>query len=223
MHDEDVIAGVETITNQNLIQINSGDVSFHLLQYQLISRMRNCNATKRLSPCVNEYYDRTYGHNANTVFDKKKDMKTAKMGGIERITGTFFSVTEVTTSYIIGFNSLSEITNCTQTCQVTNYITQELFTSQLDFTSDPLLMKFRNTGEPHTGTQSSVLIIKHTKASKIIQHEEVLEYDLATMISDAGGIVGLFIGISFWSIYVDLVGPILKQIRISIQKRAATN
>ena len=89
MHDEDVIAGVETITNQNLIQINSGDVSFYLLRYELQSRLRNCNATKRLSPCVNEYYDRTYGCNANTVFEKKQDMKTAKMGGMERITGTF--------------------------------------------------------------------------------------------------------------------------------------
>ena len=101
MHDEDVIAGVETITSQNFIQINSGDVSFHLLQYQLMSRMRNCNATKRLSPCVNEYYDRTYGYNANTVFEKKRDMKNAKMGGIERITGTFSVLQNSFSMYVI--------------------------------------------------------------------------------------------------------------------------
>ena len=120
-----------------------------------------------------------------------------------------------------GIDSFSEITNCTRTCQVTNYITQELFTSQIDFTSDPLLLQFRN--EANTRTQSSVLIIKHTKASKITQFVEILEYDLGTMISDIGGTLGLFIGISVWSIYVDFVGPILRQIRIFIQKRTTTN
>ena len=120
-----------------------------------------------------------------------------------------------------GIDSFSEITNCTRTCQVTNYITQELFTSQIDFTSDPLLLQFRN--EANTRTQSSVLIIKHTKTSKITQYVEVLEYDLGTMISDTGGILGLFIGISVWSIYVDFVGPILRQIRIFIQKRTTMN
>ncbi len=61
---------------------------------------------------------------------------------------------------------------------------------------------------------SSILVIKHSKFMKITIEEEIMEYTLQTMISDIGGLVGIFLGISFWSIFDDLI-KVIKKTRCS--------
>ena len=59
----------------------------------------------------------------------------------------------------------------------------------------------------------TVLMFKHSKMTKIIQHEEIMEYDGTHLISDVGGIVGVFVGISFWNIYLNFLGPLLQKLQ----------
>ena len=65
----------------------------------------------------------------------------------------------------------------------------------------------------NSGTRPSVLMFKHSKMTKIIQQEEIMEYDGTHLISDVGGIVGVFVGISFWNIYLNFLGPLLQKLQ----------
>ena len=55
----------------------------------------------------------------------------------------------------------------------------------------------------------SVFVLSHVFKEHISKIEELPRYSGFSFISDAGGILGVFLGISFWSIYSDLIGPII--------------
>ena len=65
---------------------------------------------------------------------------------------------------------------------------------------------------------SSVLTFAHTMSKNIRNVGEFPRYTLISFISDVGGILGVFLGISFWSLYLDLVKPILDKVETSLRK-----
>ena len=65
----------------------------------------------------------------------------------------------------------------------------------------------------YSGKNPTVLMFKHSKMTKIIQQEEIMEYDGTHLISDVGGIVGVFVGISFWNIYLNCLSPLLQKLQ----------
>ena len=68
-------------------------------------------------------------------------------------------------------------------------------------------------GNPlNNGTNSMVyFIIRYESFEKTI-HEEILVYDKSGMISQLGGVVSLFIGISFFTLFSDCLDFIQKKI-----------
>ena len=61
-------------------------------------------------------------------------------------------------------------------------------------------------------TISPILVIKHMKRPKITVHKEVIAYTFGDFLSDVGGLMGMFLGASFWSIYELTLRPLLHSI-----------
>ena len=68
-------------------------------------------------------------------------------------------------------------------------------------------------GNPLNGKKNSVVhfIINYKSFEKTI-HEEILVYDTSAMVSQLGGVVSLFIGISFFTLFTDCLDFIQKKI-----------
>ena len=59
---------------------------------------------------------------------------------------------------------------------------------------------------------SSLFILAHSPQMTILQYEEINSYTFITFLSDVGGIMGVFLGISIWSLYSIFVAPVTKKI-----------
>ena len=70
---------------------------------------------------------------------------------------------------------------------------------------DEMLLKINDTISP-------ILVIKHIKRPKVHKKVEVLAYYPNQFLSEAGGILGIFLGISVWSIYERVLRPIFMKI-----------
>ena len=95
---------------------------------------------------------------------------------------------------------------CHLPCQQTKYNIEDLLSVKLDLVPDPKVQEFlvKHDNDPDI----SMILISYRRSEIINQDEEVYEYDTSRFISEVGGIIGIFIGLSFWSIYLDLVRPI---------------
>ena len=93
-------------------------------------------------------------------------------------------------------------------------------------------------------TTSAQIVINHQRQKTVIQHEEITDYGFVQFLSDTGGIitkqkmlfspilsqsflkkkiflgiVGLWIGLSFWEIYQDVIGPIIQRLEVPFLKK----
>ena len=64
--------------------------------------------------------------------------------------------------------------------------------------------------EEFNDTTSPLLLIKHMKRSQIVLDEEIEEYLFYDFVSDAGGLLGIFVGFSFISLYQSLRDFVIK-------------
>ena len=63
-------------------------------------------------------------------------------------------------------------------------------------------------------TNWGMVTINHVLTKNIRKNEELLVYTAITFISDVGGILGIFLGFSFWGFALDIIiTPILRKFR----------
>ena len=60
---------------------------------------------------------------------------------------------------------------------------------------------------------SSLILVTHVPKATIKRFEEKPRVTAITFISDVGGIIGVFLGISFWSIYQIIIFPLLVELQ----------
>jgi hypothetical protein len=60
-------------------------------------------------------------------------------------------------------------------------------------------------------TNSTVYVVIRYKSFEKTIHEEILVYDKSGMVSQLGGVVSLFIGISFFTLFSDCLDFIQKK------------
>ena len=108
---------------------------------------------------------------------------------------------------------MTKLTGCRQPCKSTKY----------DFVpfANWKLERHRDPGQNHLldGNSSSLLYITHTPGRTIKMTEEKPKYTIISFISDVGGICGVFLGISFWSIYNILIFPMLNKVQKTIMEQ----
>jgi cobalamin synthase len=66
---------------------------------------------------------------------------------------------------------------------------------------------------------SSAIFVTHVPKPTIKRFEEKPRYTAITFISDVGGILGVFLGISFWSVYQIIIFPVV----VKLQRVLMTN
>ena len=164
MKDEDIFAGVETITNSFMGEIGSGLLRIYLMSFDLVKNLRNCKMEPAITPCVTKYYNEMYGNSYKTSFNKTKDLVlTAFDGG----------------------KTLVRKTGCMMPCELTKYQVQEYRKYEVEYLTDPML---KNQLKEFNDSKASLILINHQKAETTLQHEEVLEYDAYKFISDSGNV-----------------------------------
>ena len=72
---------------------------------------------------------------------------------------------------------------------------------------------------------SSMIMVNHLKKDVIIQLEELPRYTAISFISDVGGILGIFLGFSFYAIYeyATLIPPYIKKVTKAMKEKKKAN
>ena len=190
MIGEDSLAGTGNVNDLRTKSITNGDVNMFNLKIELNKHIRHCSSIPLVSSCIKDFYFRKYGNNYENKYLATHDEQLVKYAGKDK---------------------LYEVTGCQVPCQQTKYILEDFMTSDIDSMNDPEIQNFLS--KHNSGGNVSMIVISHHKSNTIIQNEEVIEYDASRIISEVGGIVGIFIGLSFWSIYLDICEPILSFIK----------
>ena len=195
MNGEDSLVGVDTLTIKSLNAIVSGKMNVFHMYFELQKRLRNCQEIPRITPCIKGFYDNEYG-----VAFKNRHLRLFD---------------EINTKYG-GYQKLTERTGCLRPCEETTYRLEEFISFNAKDLPDPNVQEFLSRYE--NTSQISLVVISHQKSKLVIQKEEVLEYDVQRLISEVGGIVGIFVGLSFWSLFLELIIPVISFICDRLRK-----
>ena len=189
MNGEDSLIGLDSMSDKSLL-IQADRITVYSMNFELKHRMRDCHEhVFRITPCIKDFYEKEYGNDFKNQSAKLYDELFHKYGGYDQIINR---------------------TGCLKPCQETKYLLQEFTSGKPRNMLDPNIHKFLN--QHNEITQVPMVIFKHEVPRKMVYNNEVYEYDTTRIISEAGGIVGIFVGLSFWSIYSDFVLPILTRV-----------
>ena len=117
-----------------------------------------------------------------------------------------------------GEEGILQRTGCHQPCQQTIYKMNEYLNFKIKYFASEQIKDIRSAFP--NSENLPLILISHRKSDYIIQYKEVLEYDLSRIISEVGGIVGIFLGVSFWSIYLDFIAPIFTFLKTKLNNSA---
>ena len=186
MNGEDSLVGLDSMSEKSL-QIQEDKMTIFSMDFELDEQMRDCDdQVERITPCIKDFYEKEYGNDFKNKSAKLHDEVFHKYGGYDQIINR---------------------TGCLKPCQKTKYQVQEFISVNPRNMLDPKIHNFLNRYDEMT--KIPMVILKHNVPRKIVYNKEVYEYDMTRIISEAGGIVGIFVGLSFWSIYTDFALPIL--------------
>ena len=111
-------------------------------------------------------------------------------------------------SFYGGMDALTNSTKCKLPCSVTEYFVQEAVSIRRKFASEQVTSFLDRIND----TLSPILTLYHT-AKPIKVKTEVLAYSLASLLGDAGGIIGIAIGASVHTVYEGLISPLLSNVQ----------
>ena len=195
MNGEDSLVGVDTLNIISQKAIVSGKMNVFHMYFELEKRLRNCQEIPRITPCLKGFFDNEYGVAFKNRHLRLYDEINTKYGGYQKVT---------------------ERTGCLRPCEETTYRLEEFISFNAKDLPDPYVQEFLSRYD--NTSQISLVVISHQKSKLVTQREEVLEYDIQRLISEVGGIVGIFVGLSFWSLYLDFIIPILSFITNRLRK-----
>ena len=98
-------------------------------------------------------------------------------------------------------------------CHETEYLTIEYKNQKL--TNTPAIEPAATymTDQGFNPNVTTILLLNHVKSKKLLKMNEVYQYSALQFIGDAGGTIGIFVGMSFYSIYLDLTEFIITKVR----------
>jgi hypothetical protein len=191
--NDNVTVGNDNIQPATSTTVPYSSVTALTLDYSLKKKIRNCDSSNALlTKCMMSYIDKLYGSGPANFTAKFFDLAQMKFNGPSR---------------------LYQRTGCRVPCEIMEFKTKVFALFHREYLLDPA----RHVLDAQNDTSSSILIINHVKADRISVIKEVPQYTTLTFIGDAGGIVGIFLGVSFLSIYEDLIGPLIERIQAVIK------
>ena len=195
MDGEDALAAAETITDAKFNRIELEKATVFTMDLEIEKHMRDCDNVPLITPCINSYFDKTYGTGYGNQFPKFHDRALTNFA---------------------GYTQVRNKTKCQLPCERTNFKLEEFTRFSMKRMMDPYVQEF---WQSYNRSRIPGIIINHQKPEKVVQYEEVLEYDGNKFISDSGGIIGIFVGLSFWSLFDTFVAPIIQWVERRIQEK----
>jgi hypothetical protein len=106
-----------------------------------------------------------------------------------------------------GKEALTTITGCEKPCESIDYNAIPLASWKMENNRDPRANQLLDSNS------SSFIMVTHVPKPTIKILEEKPRYTAITFISDVGGILGVFLGISFWSVYQIIIFPLVDKLQ----------
>ena len=180
--------GAQVIFKGDVISVESGQMKMTKIDFINKKLMKSCQNEYKLWDCLVEHIGITNETNQDfyQYMGKIMNMSDAKMQSNEWLSDNY---------------------DCKQPCYQLQYQSENLFTGDLEnFSKQELLMEKlaeKNLSLNETG----VLMLQHVKTPSIIELQEIYSYNGLSFIGDLGGTIGVFLGFSFWSVYLDFLEP----------------
>ena len=176
-----------TSTNK-LLRVKNNVQKKVQVDFRLDKHIKNCNETiMHLTPCISRYFDEKHGNSTENIFIKSTDLAMTRMKGL---------------------NKLSKVTNCLAPCKNILYNPREFISFHTSQIRDASLKILNDNNEPN----GSVLVVSHVEQDRYPIKAEMWSYTFYKFICDIGGISGVFLGISFWTIYEAIIAPICQKV-----------
>lgn len=188
--NDHLLIGDNLILPTQGMRLFAGEMKMLTVTFQTLKYMFQCSETEKiLSPCLQNYIGNET--QVNEITAKARTLVNLKLGGQE---------------------NLKNVTNCLQPCYQLQYETRELSSNKLkDFTDSEMFIQYlKMKNIPFN--KAGMVVVNHIKSNKIVAIEEVYQYDFLTFIGDSGGTIGVFLGFSFWSVYLDFLAPVINKI-----------
>ena len=185
---EHILGPASTIFKPSKVTIQNSKFEAFLFNFELRDCIGMCKRTNQpLSPCVQKYYDSTFGHSFINASKKADMMKKLKLHG---------------QMYVKYYSK------CSVPCVIYEYSMIPFVSQHIDYLIDGSTKYLKTINE----TNGSVLVIGHIPLAQIKTFKEVYQYTGLSFISDTGGIVGIFLGFSIISIYEELIKPLILKV-----------
>ena len=194
LHSNPNLAGSTTLT------MSPDKFQVYQLDFELKTLFRKCDDVARITPCIKKFFKNQFGSNYQNQ-------------SVALYEEHFFLYE--------GEEAIFKKAGCQLPCQQTIYKMNEYLNFKMKYFPSEDFKAIRSAFP--NSENSPIILISHRKSDYIIQHKEVLEYDLSRIISEVGGIVGIFLGLSFWSIYLDFIAPIFPFIKAKLNNSALHN
>ena len=191
-------------------KVKAGTVAIFSLDISLQKQRNNCDSTNQiLSDCLAKHFNLEFGNGYNEHVAK---------------------VMNFTATMITGQKNIQDVTKCPIPCDKTQYtlipaaewsIETHRFEREkkpfafviffvyhfnfLFFFRDPSVQYLLESGSNY----SAFLAFNYFPKEHILEEEELPIYTGIKFISDVGGILGIFLGMSFWSLYLTFVAPLV--------------
>ncbi len=183
------------------IPVPRGYLQMFSLNIQMDKQLHECNKEDKLvTKCLLDFYDKEFGH--------VNDYKMA----IERDANYSMLKSE-------GYSGIKKLTGCQKPCSTYKYTHFEELsvpvTHQLNAVNDPITIAMSLLKESGSNG-SSFITLNYQPPIKYKVTEEHPAYTAITFISEVGGIVGIFVGLSFWSIYEAIIALIARLAKMPV-------
>ncbi len=184
---ERLAAGANTIIPVDTKSVRNGFFGVYFIRYKLYRRIRKCDEGSQMTRCIMSKVDKNFTDTPEGFFAKNMFVTNLKLSN----------------SYQI-YNK----TGCSQPCMWMEYGMQEFALSLTENMNDGSEIVFEDSADNLNG----MAIFKHSRSESILEDEELPEYTTESLISDIGGLTGIFLGISFWSVFADLSDLVIKRL-----------
>ena len=170
-----------------VIPLPASTAAVYSYDFQITKKISNCNHSKRtLTGCIWNFFEKQFGSDYKTLIEKSINQTMSIFGGTDH---------------------LQRITGCQKLCNFVNYDFNLIHIES----SDNILDGKISTILEETNF-SSLFTLIHVPKSAVLQNEEVPYYTFITFLSDVGGIMGIFMGLSLLSLYSMCIAPITRKI-----------
>ena len=180
---------MEIVSQSNTVStIKPATTNSYSLDFDLMKIISNCSLElKSMTPCVKRYYDQIYGSEPNELIKRYHDFALTSFDGVDWV---------------------KKNTGCEKPCEKNLYSINLIQTVN----SDDMLDEAHTILKETASEFSSLLILSHVPKIILVKYEEQLVYTWLSFISDIGGIMGVFLGLSIWSLYSIFITPFTTKI-----------